>query len=138
MQRTRYQRQLNKLSTSSRRAQARQKFLLGLGFEQAGLFVQQEQVLQSEQAYDLCQRLLAAVQAIPWLEHQWYRLGQATFHCNKHDEKAYYHLWGQKWQQQRYHHLVRLGGDIARTELVQYPPATILGALCWIVKNEPQ
>jgi hypothetical protein len=67
-------------------------------------------------------------------EHHCYQLGQAAFdRLARHDKidfaKTLLPLYGEAWRSQRYHHLVRLGGDAVRLGLADTPRVVLLGAL---------
>ena len=74
-------------------------------------------------------------------EHDFYRAGEAAFHSQEFMEdpanlKTAESLFGENWQQKRYHNLVRLGGDVLRSGLGENPKATVLGGLVWYNNDE--
>lgn len=116
--------------------------MLGLTLEKVGLIQSGQPTLTSNEATNLCQSLLNRLIEYPGEEHTFYQLGQRLFskpawvpdktplehphyvsaHHADHADRA----------KQRYHHLVRLGGDILKTELKDYSPATLLGGFAWL------
>ena len=76
----------------------------------------------------------------PELEHDYYRLGERSFQQVTDDNKTNAPIqakWGDPWKRLRYHHLVRLGGDVLRSGLADYAPATVLGALLYQANMRP-
>ena len=68
------------------------------------------------------------------LEHQFYGAGKTAFSDKKFmdDDRAIEtakSLFAKEWKKVRYHNLVRLGGDILRSNLAEHSKSTILGAL---------
>jgi len=107
---------------------------LGLSFEKAGLAWVDNTYLDSDTALSVCAWALTEITQKPGTEHTFYRLGEASFHsklfmdATLHLNKAK-QLLGDDWKKLRYHNLVRLGGDVLRSGLGEYPKATLLGAL---------
>ncbi len=114
----------------------RRKFLFGLSFERSGLDFVNNDYLNSEEAFQICQLLLKEMNASQGLEHQFYKLGEGAFHSKEfmekdHSSEELQTYFGNHWKKFRYHNLVRLGADILRSELAEYSKATVLGALLW-------
>ncbi len=119
-----------------RHKDSHRKFLLGLSFEKSGIALSNQQYLSSESALAICECIIAKLEQESGLEHRCYRQGEQLFNSKIFMEddkptKAAQALFGESWKRTRYHHLVRLGGDVLRSGLAEYPKATILGALCW-------
>jgi len=116
------------------------KFLLGLSFEKTGLALADKNYLDSEQALQICQTIIQKIEQDNGIEHTFYRAGEKAFNSKtfmEEDEpiKEIQALFCEAWKRTRYHNLVRLGGDILRSGLAEYPKATILGALFWHVNQ---
>ncbi len=119
-----------------RHKDSHRKFLLGLSFEKAGIALEDKEYLGSESALQICECIIAKLEQESNLEHKFYRQGEQLFNSkmfmeNEEPTKVIQALFGEGWKRTRYHNLVRLGGDILRSGLAEYPKATILGALCW-------
>ena len=119
-----------------RHKDSHRKFLLGLSFEKAGIALANKEYLSSESALQICQFIMTNLEQESDLEHKFYRQGEQlfgskTFMKDNDPTKAIQALFGEDWKRTRYHSLVRLGGDVLRSGLADYPMATILGALCW-------
>lgn len=130
---------MQKTSHQARQQLAHQKFLLGLTLEKVGLVQSGQPVLTSSEAANLCQSLLNRLIEYPGEEHTFYQLGQRLFSkpawvSDKTPLKHSPHTLADHAPdaKQRYHHLVRLGGDILKTELKDYSPATLLGGFAWL------
>lgn len=98
--------------------------------------MENEEYLSSESALQICQFIITKLEQESDLEHKLYRQGEQLFNSKTFVEddaptKAIQALFGEDWKRTRYHNLVRLGGDVLRSGLSEYPKATILGALCW-------
>ena len=83
---------------------------------------------------------MAALEQKEGLEHEAYRKGEAAFHSKTFMENPaplskLPALFGANWKQVRYHNLIRLGGDIERSGLSDYPKATLLGSLLLYAKT---
>ncbi len=96
--------------------------------------MQDNHYLESEKAVEICRIALGKIEQEAGMEHSFYQSGQAAFNSkifmdNKDGLESIHMLLGETWKQQRYHHLVRLGGDVLRSGLAEFPKATILGAL---------
>ena len=114
--------------------------MLGLSFEKAGIALENKEYLSSESALQICQFITAKLEQESDLEHKFYRQGEQLFNSKSFMEdndptKAIQALFGEDWKRTRYHNLVRLGGDVLRSGLAEYPKATLLGALLAYAKN---
>lgn len=114
---------------------------MGLSWEKAGLAWTGKSYLDSETAFNICQQLGEKIEQASGLEHDFYRAGERAFHSqafmgNTIHLAALEAILGVNWKRLRYHHLVRLGGDILRSGLASYSKATILGALLFYAKNQ--
>lgn len=68
------------------------------------------------------------------LEHQYFKIGQQAFDSKSFMEdktkiQKAKNILGPDWKRERYHNLVRLGGDAIACGLHEYSKATILGGL---------
>lgn len=95
--------------------------------------------LSSQKASKICQTLLNEVEQNNQ-EHGFYKMGELAFNSKQFmDEttsiEAAKTIFGDDWKKTRYHNLVRLGGDIVRSGLAEYPKSTILGALLSYARN---
>ena len=127
--------QLHAAQKKVRYQDTRRKFLLGLSFEKAGLALADHEYIESGSAFEICQTILQRL-TIDAHEHDFYRSGELAFHSQDFMEdpinlKTAEALFGEFWKQKRYHNLVRLGGDVLRSGLGEYPKATVLGGLGW-------
>lgn len=122
-----------------RYSDSHRKFLLGLSFEKAGLALAKKDYLDSDTAFKICQSLLTKIEQNNQ-EHVFYKAGSEAFNSKQFmDEEtgieAAKAVFGDDWKKARYHNLVRLGGDVLRSGLAEYPKATLLGALLAYAKN---
>jgi len=123
-----------------RRKEGFNKFRLGLSFERAGLALGGDHFIDSDTALAICLKVVAELTERPAAEHEFYRLGEASFADkesigNTPQLEKMKALLGEQWKRWRYHHLVRLGGDIIRSGLSEYPTATVLGALLYYAEQ---
>ncbi len=121
-----------RLRYRQRQKDGHRKFLLGLAFERTGLAFLGKTYITSEYALTLCHTVVENMQAIADTEHRYYQIGESAFNSktfseNKTGIEQAKRYLGKKWKQERYHNLVRLGADIARSPLADSPKATILG-----------
>ena len=112
---------------------SRLKFLLGLSLERAGLAIVNDEYVSSDCVYDWAAELLATIETSPSDERNFYLKGEAAFNSASFMEKSSLagkalDDKGKAYRKWRYHHLVRLGGDVIRAGLSLYPKATVLGA----------
>jgi hypothetical protein len=90
--------------------------------------------MTSEKAFDLCLKLMNTIKDKAEKEHEFYRLGEDCFNNKvfmEEKERDLSAIFGQDYKRIRYHHLVRLGGDITRSGFAEFPKATVLGAFLW-------
>jgi len=76
--------------------------------------------MTSEKAFDLCLKLMNTIKDKAEKEHEFYRLGEDCFNNKvfmEEKERDLSAIFGQDYKRIRYHHLVRLGGDITRSVL---------------------
>lgn len=137
------QQRLSVSKKQDRQKDGHRKFLLGMSFEKTGLALTKNVYLDSEQALQICQSILQKIEQESSIEHVFYQAGEAAFNSKAFMEeeepiKEAKTLFGEDWKRTRYHHLVRLGGDILRSGLAEHPKATILGALFWHKKIAQQ
>jgi len=90
----------------------------------------------SQNAFKICKNLVQKIESNPGQEHLFYQKGKSAFANKKFMEEKQAieiakKLFQQDWKKKRYHHLVRLGGDITRSGLGKFSKATVLGALLW-------
>jgi hypothetical protein len=117
-----------------RQLESNQKFLLGLSFERSGLAMTESHYIDSNQAQKICTTLLNNMEQGEGLEHQYFKTGQQafdskTFMEDKSQIQKAENMLGLDWKRERYHNLVRLGGDAIACGLHEYSKATILGGL---------
>ena len=122
-----------------RYSDSHRKFLLGLSFEKASLTLVKNDYLDSESALRICKILISEIEQNNQ-EHVFYKLGTNAFNSkqfmeNKTVSEEIKACSREKWKKERYHNLVRLGGDILRSGLAEYKKATILGGLLFYKKN---
>lgn len=98
--------------------------------------------MSSDEALAICQEILTRLTLEEGYEHDCYKRGQQAFESKAfmEDTKTLASLpalFGVNWKQIRYHHLVRLGADIERAGLGDYPKATLLGSML-LYQQEPK
>lgn len=125
---------VSSLSHNLRKKDAHRKFLLGLSFEKAGLAILNNDYIESDFAFSMCEDIINSINNNDGSEHLFYKSGQTAFDSklfmnNEEIQKQLQNLFGDDWKKTRYHNLVRLGGDVVRSGLAEFPKAVILGGL---------
>lgn len=114
--------------------------MLGLSFEKSGLSLEKNEFIDSDVAFIICKIVTSEIEKNTTQEHQFYRFGEAAFSSkafmkNESAIDLLKKIFGDAWKKTRYHNLVRLGGDVLRSNLSSFPKATILGGFLWHAKN---
>ena len=115
---------------------------MGLSFERSLLAFSGSDYIASDTAFSICEGVALTIAVKANREHHYFTLGEAAFNDkafsdNKAGLEKAKRLFGDNWKQTRYHNLVRLGGDILRSPLGEFPKATILGGLLEWAKHHP-
>ncbi len=97
--------------------------------------------VDSPTALSICQAILNQINQNDGTEHAFFRTGEMAFDSKTFMESTSaieltQSVFGHDWKATRYHNLVRLGGDIERSGLADYPKATILGGLLHYAKDK--
>lgn len=131
---------ISRLNYQSRKNEGHQKFLWGLAFERANLAFTDNDYRSSDAALICCNWIASNIARKASQEHHYYQIGEAAF-----NDKAFIEskagvekacaLFGEKYKQVRYHNLVRLGADILRSPMGDFPKATVLGGLIEYAKH---
>ena len=142
---------LSRLLTKMRFKDSRHKFLSGMAFEKSGMDLigptdcpiqntKTKSYINSSFAQYLCKKVIDLIEN-HGMENYFYQLGdrifgsiESEFDGAKKDELIA--LFGFEFNRLRYHHLVRLGGDIIASGLVDYHKNVRVGWLWYLSKTE--